>query len=91
MQPSGFQAIEEAKKSGNWERAYEPQSKIQIPSVFRVMLEKNKEAYEFFNSLDSVNRYAILFRIQKQKTEWNKTRKMEEFLKMLSSKKKIYD
>lgn len=90
MHTPGLAAIEEAKKSGNWDRAYKSQSKIQVPPEFQAMLDKNQEAANFFASLDSVNRYAVLFRIQKQKTGKNRLRKMEEFLKMLLEKNKIY-
>jgi uncharacterized protein YdeI (YjbR/CyaY-like superfamily) len=90
MQPSGLLTVEDAKKSGNWDRAYEPQSKIKIPADFREMLEENREADAFFKSLDPLNRYAILFRIQKQKKGQARSRKMNDFLEMLRNKKKVH-
>lgn len=90
MQPPGLSAMEDAKKSGSWDRAYQSQSKIQVPAEFQQMLDKNPEAAKFFESLDSVNRYSVLFRIQKQKTQTNRLRKMEEFLQMLLEKRTIH-
>lgn len=90
MQPLGLAAMEEAKKSGSWDTAYESQSKMQVPPEFQEMLNNHPEAAKFFESLDAANRYAVLFRIRKQKTGKNQLRKMEELLKMLMEKRKIH-
>ena len=64
MQPAGLRQVELAKADGRWELAYDSQSKITVPDDFQSELDKNPEAQEFFKTLNSVNRYAILRRIQ---------------------------
>ena len=67
MQPAGLRAIEAAKQDGRWEAAYEGQKRISVPEDFQAALDKNKKAKAFFATLNSVNRYAILFRIHNAK------------------------
>ena len=64
MQPAGLRQVELARAGGSWDLAYESQSKITIPDDFQRELDKNQQAKEFFGTLNSVNRYAILRRIQ---------------------------
>lgn len=90
MKPLGLEAIENAKANGNWDNAYAPQSEITIPSDFEKYLLANKAAYEFFKTLNNVNRYAILHRIQKAKTDAARNAKIEQFISMLEAHKKLY-
>src|SRR6266568_1608420 len=67
MQPEGIRQVELAKTGGRWESAYESQSKITIPADFQSELDKNQKAKDFYSTLNSINRYAILFRIHSAK------------------------
>ena len=67
MQPAGRRQVELAKADGRWEAAYASQSKISIPDDFQRELDDNQKAQEFFMTLNSVNRYAILYRIHMAK------------------------
>ena len=64
MQPAGLRQVELARADGRWDLAYDSQSKITVPADFQSELDKNQEAQAFFNTLNSVNRYAVLYRIQ---------------------------
>src|SRR5947209_8250977 len=64
MQSAGIRQVEQAKADGRWDAAYESQSKMTIPGDFQRELDNNPKAMEFFKTLNSVNRYAILYRIQ---------------------------
>uniref|UniRef100_A0A4R5KCE3 Bacteriocin-protection protein n=2 Tax=Paenibacillus piri TaxID=2547395 RepID=A0A4R5KCE3_9BACL len=44
MKPSGFKAIEVAKKNGQWDKAYESQSIASMPEDFAIELERNVKA-----------------------------------------------
>lgn len=90
MQPAGFAAIETAKLNGMWDKAYDSQSKIVVPEDFQLELNKNEVALLFFQELDSVNRYAILHRLQKASSAELRKKKMNEFLQMLQRREKIY-
>jgi uncharacterized protein YdeI (YjbR/CyaY-like superfamily) len=90
MQPAGIQQMELAKADGRWEAAYDSQSKITIPDDFQRELDKNQQAKEFFHTLNSVNRYAILFRIQTAKKPETRSARITKFIEMLSNNQKIY-
>ena len=90
MEPAGLLEVERARSDGRWEAAYEAQSRATVPDDLRRELEKDEVAREFFDTLDSKNRYAILHRIQDAKKPQTRTRRIEKYMAMLSEEKKIY-
>ena len=90
MQPAGIRQVELAQADGRWESAYESQSKITIPDDFQKELDNNPKAQEFFTTLNSVNRYAILFRIQTAKKPETRSARISTFIEMLSNNQKLY-
>jgi uncharacterized protein YdeI (YjbR/CyaY-like superfamily) len=90
MKPAGRKAIELAKQDGRWDAAYASQKNISVPEDFRVALDKSKKAKTFFATLNSVNRYAILFRIHNAKKPETRARKIQQFIEMLERKEKIH-
>jgi uncharacterized protein YdeI (YjbR/CyaY-like superfamily) len=90
MQPAGLKAIELARQDGRWEKAYAGQKTISVPEDFQAALDKNKKAKAFFGTLNSVNRYAILFRIQNAKKPETRARKIQQFVEMLERGEKIH-
>ena len=90
MQPAGLRQVELAKADGRWERAYESQSKITIPEDFQSALDKNPQAKDFFNTLDSANRYAFLFRIHSAKKPETRAAKIQKFVEMLNQQQKLH-
>ncbi|MBL8077642.1 MAG: YdeI/OmpD-associated family protein [Anaerolineales bacterium] len=90
MQPAGLKAIEAAKADGRWEKAYDGQRTMTVPKDFQAALNKNKKAKAFFETLNSVNRFAILFRIHNVKKAETRTRKIKQFIEMLENNEKIY-
>jgi len=53
-------------------------------------LEKNETARAFFATLDSANRYAILYQIQDAKRPDTRTWRIETYVAMLNKRKKLY-
>ncbi len=90
MQPEGIRQVELAKTDGRWESAYESQSKITIPADFQSELDKNQKAKDFYSTLNSINRYAILFRIHSAKKPATRSARINKFIEMLSNNQKIY-
>ena len=90
MQPAGIRQVELAKADGRWEAAYESQSKMAIPDDFQRELDNNQKANEFFATLNSVNRYAILFRIHTAKKPETRSARIRKFIDMLSKQEKIH-
>ena len=90
MKPAGLVCIENAKKYGAWETAYDSHSTIEVPEDFQLLLDENKVAKEFFDQIDRTNRYAILVRLQIARKPETREKKMKQYIEMLNNKIKIY-
>ena len=90
MKLAGLSAIELAKQDGRWDAAYESQKNISVPDDFQAALDKNAKAKAFFTTLNSVNRYAILFRIHNVKRAETRTKRIQQFVEMLERGEKLY-
>lgn len=91
MQPAGMAVIEVSKKKGTWDTAYDSQKTTTVPDDFQAELDKNPVAAEFFSSLNSVNRYAIIYRLQTARTPEIRTNRLADFITMLNQKRKIHN
>ena len=90
MRPPGVAEIERAKKDGRWEAAYDSPKSIAIPEELQAELDRNKKAKAFFETLNSQNRYAILFRIHTAKKVETKAKRIKQFVEMLERGEKIH-
>lgn len=90
MKPAGFAAIEQAKADGRWEAAYDSPRTAMPPDDFQKALDLNPEARAFFATLNSQNRYAILFRIQTAKKAETRQKRIAQFIDMLEKHEKRY-
>jgi uncharacterized protein YdeI (YjbR/CyaY-like superfamily) len=90
MKPAGLREVERAKADGRWDAAYDAQSTATVPDDLRRELEKDEVAREFFETLNSANRYAILYQIQDAKRPETRARRIEKYVAMLSEQKKLY-
>lgn len=90
MQPAGLRQVELAKADGRWDAAYASQSNVTIPEDLQDELDGNPAAKEFFSTLNSQNRYAILFRIQNAKRAETRAARIQKFVAMLANHEKLY-
>lgn len=90
MREAGLREVERAQQDGRWEAAYDSQSRATVPDDFQRALDSNPEAKAFFETLNSANRYAILFRIQNAKKAETRQRHIDKFIVMLNDKQKLY-
>lgn len=90
MQPAGLLEVERAKADGRWAAAYEGMRAAAVPDDLRRELEQNPGAAEFFATLDSANRYAILYRLHEAKLPATRARRLAKFVAMLSARTKIH-
>jgi uncharacterized protein YdeI (YjbR/CyaY-like superfamily) len=90
MKPAGLQEVERAKSDGRWDAAYDSASKATVPSDFQSALDNSVRAKSFFGTLDSRNRYAILFRIQTAKKAETRAKKITQFVQMLERHEKVH-
>lgn len=90
MKPAGLAAVEQAQGDGRWDQAYDSQSKAVVPEDLQKELDRNPEAAAFFATLDSANRYAVLYRVQEAKKPETRARRIEKFIGMLNRGEKVH-
>ena len=90
MRPAGLLEVERAKGDGRWDAAYSSASTSTIPDDLQQALDANPKAQAFFLTLNSTNRYAILFRIQTVKKAETRAKKIAQFIEMLSKGEKLH-
>jgi uncharacterized protein YdeI (YjbR/CyaY-like superfamily) len=90
MKPAGLREMELAQADGRWEQAYESQSQAAVPEDLARALAADDRARAFFATLDSANRYAIIYRIGTAKRPETRARRIATFVTMLSEHKKIH-
>ena len=90
MQAAGSRQIAMAKADGRWAAAYDSQSTATVPPDLARALNASLDARDFFATLDSVNRYAILYRIQDAKKPETRAKRIASFVEMLTAGRTVY-
>jgi uncharacterized protein YdeI (YjbR/CyaY-like superfamily) len=90
MRAPGMAEVERAQRDGRWEAAYDAPSQSAVPDDLQAALSQAPAAQAFFVTLDSRNRYAILYRIQTVKKPETRARRIQEFVQMLAENRKVY-
>lgn len=90
MMPAGRKVIEDAKADGRWDNAYDSQSNMTVPEVLMKELSKNRQRLTYFESLNKINRYAIIWRIQSAKNDAIREKRLEVILDMLDREEKLH-
>ena len=89
MRPAGLREVERAREDGRWAEAYDAPSTATVPDDFRVALEAEPAAREFFESLGSTKRYAFLYRIRDAKRPETRAKRIAEYVKLLREGKTL--
>jgi uncharacterized protein YdeI (YjbR/CyaY-like superfamily) len=90
MQPAGLAEIERAKADGRWDAAYDGHRTSTVPDDLAAALAAIPAARDFFATLDSANRYAILHRLQTATRPETRARRLAKFVEMLTEQRTIY-
>ncbi|WP_428427901.1 YdeI/OmpD-associated family protein [Pararhizobium sp.] len=90
MRPAGLAEIERAKADGRWEIAYQSQSTITVPADLQQALNENEGAKTLFETLDSANRYAVLYRVHTAKKPDTRAGIIEKLVAMLGRGETIH-
>jgi len=90
MKPPGLAEVERAKHDGRWEAAYESQSRASVPPDLADALAANQRAARFFETLESHNRYAVLFRVHTAKKPATRAMRIDKLVAMLSRHEKLH-
>jgi uncharacterized protein YdeI (YjbR/CyaY-like superfamily) len=90
MQPAGLQTVDKARQDGRWDAAYDSPSAATVPDDFQAALDRSEQASAFWATLDSRNRYAMLFRVQTAKKAETRAKRIQQFISMLENHEKLY-
>lgn len=90
MRSAGLAAVEAAKADGRWDAAYDSQRTASVPEDFQAALDASPAAHALFGTLNSVNRYAILWRIQTARKAETRARRIEQLVAMLARGEKLH-
>src|SRR5256886_4727160 len=84
MHPAGHAEVERAKADGRWDAAYAGPATIEVPPDLVDALAAEPKAQAMFETLNSRNRYAVLYRITSAKRADTRARRIDEFVAMLA-------
>jgi uncharacterized protein YdeI (YjbR/CyaY-like superfamily) len=90
MRAAGLAEVEAAKADGRWDAAYAGQRTATVPDDLQLELERNQAAGAFFDTLDSANRYAIIYRLQEAKRPETREKRLRTFIAMLERGERIH-
>lgn len=90
MQAPGLAEVERAKRDGRWARAYAGARASTVPTDLANELAKNDRARVFFETLDSANRYAILYRVATAARPETRAQRIALFVEMCAQHKTIH-
>lgn len=85
MRQAGHAEVEAAQADGRWHAAYAGQRSAGVPADLQRELDARPPAAEFFASLSSQNRYAILYRLDQAKRAQTRARRLQQFVAMLEA------
>ncbi|WP_158749445.1 YdeI family protein [Acidobacterium sp. S8] len=90
MQPAGLAEIDRARKDGRWDQAYDSPSTATVPPELQKALNQSPRAKKFYATLESRNRYAILWRIQTAKKPETRAKRIALCIEMLENGEKFH-
>jgi uncharacterized protein YdeI (YjbR/CyaY-like superfamily) len=90
MRAAGLRQVEAAKADGRWDAAYESQRSIGIPEDLQLELDKHPMARAFLATLDSANRYAVLYRVTTARRPETRAARITKLVEMLDRQEKIH-
>jgi uncharacterized protein YdeI (YjbR/CyaY-like superfamily) len=90
MKPSGLKEVARAKEDGRWDSAYDSMRSSVVPDDLQAALDKSPKAKAFFDTLNSKNRYSVLFRIQTAKKADTRAKRVAQFVGMLERHELIH-
>ena len=90
MKSSGLKEVEAAKADGRWQKAYDSAGNMTMPDDFLKLLNKNKKAKKFFDTLNKTNLYSIAWRLQTAKKTETKEKRIKMIIEMLAKGEKFH-
>jgi uncharacterized protein YdeI (YjbR/CyaY-like superfamily) len=89
MTPHGLKHVEAAKADGRWDKAYRAKG-AEMPADLQAAIDAEPAAKAMFETLNSQNRFALIFRTINLKTEAGRRKKIADIVAMLKRGETIY-
>ncbi|KAA0022719.1 YdeI/OmpD-associated family protein [Antrihabitans cavernicola] len=89
LHPAGQAQVDRAKADGRWDRAYDGPKDAKTPQDFLDELAKNPAAAEFFETLDSQNRFQVYYQLNDAIKPETRARRIAKFVQMFADGKKF--
>lgn len=77
-----------AQADGRWDAAYESQKTATVPPDVVAALEDNKQAKDFFDSLDKTYQYRLYLPVLQARSPKARAARVEKMISMLEAGKK---
>ncbi|HSM26388.1 MAG TPA: YdeI/OmpD-associated family protein [Anaerolineaceae bacterium] len=89
MTEIGMAKIEIAKQNGEWNKQDSPRRQFVMPEEFKIALEKNKKAREFFNTLTKTDQKQFITWVATAKRVETREKRIKESLEILEKGQKL--
>ena len=83
MTPHGLKQVDAAKADGRWQDAYASPRTMTTPEDLLVAIRASKKAFAAYEGLNSVNRYALAWRLGRLKTVAAREKRIAMYVAML--------
>lgn len=90
MRAPGLEKVNAAKKDGRWDAAYAGSEGAVIPEDFLKELKSDNKSYEFFQTLNKSELFAIYYRLQTAVKPETRKRRMDSILKKMKKGEKLH-
>ena len=90
MRPAGLAEVQRAQADGRWDEAYDSAGTAAVPPDLQAALDHEPAAKAFFDTLDSANRYAVLWRVQTARKPQTREQRIERLVAMLARREKLH-
>jgi len=88
MREPGTAEVRAAQADGRWDAAYESQKTATVPPDVVAALEDNKQAKDFFDSLDKTYQYRLYLPVLQARSPKARAARVEKMISMLEAGKK---
>lgn len=90
MRPAGLAEVERAQQDGRWADAYDSPRTATVPEDLAAAFKASPRAGAFFATLNSANRYAVLWRLQTAQKPQTRARRLAKLVEMLDRGEKLH-
>jgi uncharacterized protein YdeI (YjbR/CyaY-like superfamily) len=89
MRAPGLAEVEAARADGRWDTAYESQRTATVPADLAAALARDERARAFFQSLGRTDRYAVILRLLKARSEAARAAQLSRMVALLRAGRRV--